>query len=415
MTNGERMNAKKMLFTMTAASLLWTAPSHAIDFKNRLSVGGSYGVTDPRMPGSFADDYDQGRGFTGYMGYGLVNNLSLVASYSDLWVAEAGATDRTLRVRPILLSLRANLAPRWVLNPYVIAGAGMSLNNRQMATGPNVTWEKFAARGGVGAEIFLTPSTSIGGEALYHHITSENGGRDYGIVTYAGTVNVYFGEAKQTKEAREAAAAARREADAARAQAAAAAQESATAQAQTNAAQAAAAGALAQANNAQTESMTAQQKAAAAEAAAAAALASKTEAERRASEMQGQASAAQGELDRIKDMIAKKEMQPVQFATGSSQLLNASDTVLTAVADAIKKYPNLKLRVEGHTDSQGSDTTNLKLSQRRADAVKAALVEKGIPSEQLNAAGFGETRPIDSNDTAEGRANNRRVEFMVFL
>jgi outer membrane protein OmpA-like peptidoglycan-associated protein len=369
------------------------SPSRAIDFKNRLSVGGSYGVTDPRWPGGFHDAYDGDKGFSGYIGYGLIDNLSLVASYSDLMV-ERHTNDLRTRFRPVVLSLRFNLAPKWILNPYVIAGGGVSMNERENAAGPNDRWTKIVGRGGVGAEIFVTQSTSFGAEALYHQIVAENGARDYGLVTYAGTVNIYFGEGQKTKEAREAAEAAKREAESARAAAAAAAQQSATAQAQTQ---------------------TAQQQTLEAQNAAAAAAAAKAEAERKASEMQNQAKTAQAELDKIKDMIARKEMKPVQFKTGSSDLLPESNAALDMIATTMKKYPDLKLRVEGHTDSQGSDALNQKLSQSRAESVKTYLTGQGLPDAQVNAVGFGETQPIASNDTSEGRAKNRRVEFMIFL
>jgi len=96
--------------------------------------------------------------------------------------------------------------------------------------------------------------------------------------------------------------------------------------------------------------------------------------------------------------------------------LASSNATLDKVAEIAKKYPNLKLRVEGHTDSTGSADLNQTLSQKRADAVRNYLTSNGgIPGDQVVAAGFGKTRPIASNDTAEGRAQNRRVEFVFFL
>jgi OOP family OmpA-OmpF porin len=73
----------------------------------------------------------------------------------------------------------------------------------------------------------------------------------------------------------------------------------------------------------------------------------------------------------------------------------------------------LKLSIEGHTDSDGSDAANLTLSQNRSDAVKTYLVQTyKIDAGRLETKGWGETKPIDTNDTAEGKANNRRVEFV---
>jgi OOP family OmpA-OmpF porin len=73
----------------------------------------------------------------------------------------------------------------------------------------------------------------------------------------------------------------------------------------------------------------------------------------------------------------------------------------------------LNVTVEGHTDSVGSDAYNMKLSQRRADTVRDYMISKGIASDRVTSEGFGETRPIASNDTAEGRAQNRRVEIIA--
>jgi OOP family OmpA-OmpF porin len=83
------------------------------------------------------------------------------------------------------------------------------------------------------------------------------------------------------------------------------------------------------------------------------------------------------------------------------------------LADLMKKYPDQlkKITIEGHTDSVGSADYNQKLSQRRADAVKAYLIEKGgIDADRLTAIGYGEDRPVASNATEEGRRKNRRVE-----
>jgi len=78
----------------------------------------------------------------------------------------------------------------------------------------------------------------------------------------------------------------------------------------------------------------------------------------------------------------------------------------------MKEHSDLKFEIDGHTDSDGKGDANLKLSQERADAVKAKLTEMGIDDARLTTKGFGATKPIDKNDTAEGKANNRRVEFV---
>ena len=79
----------------------------------------------------------------------------------------------------------------------------------------------------------------------------------------------------------------------------------------------------------------------------------------------------------------------------------------------MKDYPDLKVVIEGHTDNIGTAEYNKKLSQRRAEAVKQYMVEKGIDANRITAEGFGFDRPIASNDTEEGRQKNRRVEAAV--
>ena len=83
------------------------------------------------------------------------------------------------------------------------------------------------------------------------------------------------------------------------------------------------------------------------------------------------------------------------------------------IASMIEQHPDLRVRIEGHTDNVGTAAANKALSDRRAAAVKAALVsEYRVSGGRLDAKGFGDTKPIGSNDTAEGRANNRRVELV---
>lgn len=79
----------------------------------------------------------------------------------------------------------------------------------------------------------------------------------------------------------------------------------------------------------------------------------------------------------------------------------------------MKKHPRLKVEIQGHTDSTGSPAYNLKLSQRRADSVRDYLLSQGVPEDQLQTKGYGQTQPVATNKTAEGRAKNRRVVMYV--
>lgn len=105
--------------------------------------------------------------------------------------------------------------------------------------------------------------------------------------------------------------------------------------------------------------------------------------------------------------------QKVFFKHNKSRIMSKSYELLDEVADVLSKNNALNVRIEGHTDSKASNRYNMKLSQRRANAVKKYLVGAGIEGARLIAKGFGEDVPIDTNDTKEGRARNRRVEFHI--
>lgn len=100
----------------------------------------------------------------------------------------------------------------------------------------------------------------------------------------------------------------------------------------------------------------------------------------------------------------------IEFATGSAVVTRASDNALTAIARAATHCQGV-LRIEGHTDSIGQSASNEALSSRRAEAVRAALIARGVPEARLVAQGFGSTRPIADNTSIEGRARNRRIEI----
>ncbi|MEH0157022.1 OmpA family protein [Limibacter armeniacum] len=124
--------------------------------------------------------------------------------------------------------------------------------------------------------------------------------------------------------------------------------------------------------------------------------------------------ASQAEVFRQgKDIIMR--MKGFAFDVGSSEVKPSNYTLLSDVRRAIEIFPDNKIIVEGHTDSSGSEATNMKLSQERADAVREYLVEnmQGYDKERIKAEGFGENRPISSNKTNEGRAENRRIDVII--
>jgi outer membrane protein OmpA-like peptidoglycan-associated protein len=106
-------------------------------------------------------------------------------------------------------------------------------------------------------------------------------------------------------------------------------------------------------------------------------------------------------------------MSDVLFDTGSYTLKPGAREKLAKISGIVLAHPGLTLQIEGHTDSVGGDEFNQQLSERRADSVRDFLAENGVPASAITARGFGKTQPVASNDTAEGRQRNRRVELVV--
>jgi outer membrane protein OmpA-like peptidoglycan-associated protein len=115
--------------------------------------------------------------------------------------------------------------------------------------------------------------------------------------------------------------------------------------------------------------------------------------------------------DTARGLIAN--MSDVLFKTGRFELLPGARERLAKVSGIVLAYPSLHLQVEGHTDSVGSDEYNQQLSEKRADAVRDYIVQQGISAQSIEAKGFGKTDPIASNETTEGRQQNRRVELVL--
>jgi outer membrane protein OmpA-like peptidoglycan-associated protein len=103
----------------------------------------------------------------------------------------------------------------------------------------------------------------------------------------------------------------------------------------------------------------------------------------------------------------------VLFASNKSQLLPGAQSSLNQVGEALKANDDKKVLIEGHTDSRGSDVTNQALSKARADSVASYLISQGVGPDRITTAGLGPSRPVADNNTAEGRANNRRVEIII--
>ncbi|MFN7966855.1 MAG: OmpA family protein [Acidobacteriota bacterium] len=104
-------------------------------------------------------------------------------------------------------------------------------------------------------------------------------------------------------------------------------------------------------------------------------------------------------------------LEGVNFDSDKSDIRSDAKEILDRVVRSLKAYPDVNIEIQGHTDSQSSDAYNLKLSQRRSDAVMNYFVENGIAASRMTAKGYGESKPIADNKTKEGRAKNRRVEL----
>jgi OOP family OmpA-OmpF porin len=106
-------------------------------------------------------------------------------------------------------------------------------------------------------------------------------------------------------------------------------------------------------------------------------------------------------------------IQGIYFEFGKAVIQQASFPVLDEAASVLAEYPDLRIRIAGHTDSKGTPERNLELSQQRAQAVADYLINKGVETNRIESVGHGEDQPIAPNDTEQGRKQNRRIEFEI--
>jgi outer membrane protein OmpA-like peptidoglycan-associated protein len=119
-------------------------------------------------------------------------------------------------------------------------------------------------------------------------------------------------------------------------------------------------------------------------------------------------------IERVGEGINVTFASGILYPFNSTEILPAGKANLQELANSLQKYPNSDILIVGHTDSVGTDVYNLDLSQRRAQAASAYLQSLGVPAARLRTVGRGEAEPVQSNDTEEGRQQNRRVEIAIY-
>jgi outer membrane protein OmpA-like peptidoglycan-associated protein len=119
------------------------------------------------------------------------------------------------------------------------------------------------------------------------------------------------------------------------------------------------------------------------------------------------------EVKKTENGLLVQMKNDILFDTGSDAIKAEGVVELNKMADILAKYSDDRVKIEGHTDAVGDATRNQALSERRANAVRTVLVSRGVQEKQIEVHGFGESRPVADNGTAEGRARNRRVELHI--
>lgn len=119
------------------------------------------------------------------------------------------------------------------------------------------------------------------------------------------------------------------------------------------------------------------------------------------------------EVKRVGEGIIVEFNEKILFGFDQSALNSSAKNNLDNLVTVLNDYPNTNIEVQGHTDSKGTEAYNMGLSQRRAGTVASYLLQQGIASGRISTKGYGETAPVASNDTEDGRAQNRRVDFVI--
>lgn len=118
-------------------------------------------------------------------------------------------------------------------------------------------------------------------------------------------------------------------------------------------------------------------------------------------------------VERVGEGIVVEFADKVLFGFDRSDLSATAEGNLDKLSNILKEYPDTNIEIQGHTDSKGSDSYNMSLSEKRAQSVATYLRGRGIASNRITTRGYGETAPVATNDTEDGRSQNRRVDFLI--
>ena len=126
-----------------------------------------------------------------------------------------------------------------------------------------------------------------------------------------------------------------------------------------------------------------------------------------------QVNSTSAELEFQAELSTLAAVNPIRFESSVDDLVEGSGLILDGIAEKLSENASATIEIQGHTDSDGEEAANQDLSERRANRVKAELEARGIPADQLRAVGYGESLPVSDNETQEGKARNRRIEFRI--
>ena len=386
-----------MVKTFFALLLAVAAPALADDLTGRFGVGGSIAAAVPVGSKWVTDRNDTGLGLGGWLAYGLTRRWTARLGYDNLDFSRGPA-----RLEDVTIGAAYQLDPESAWNPSVKVGAGPSFP-RNVPTGkPSV----FGLTAGLGVDRFVCSNFTIGAALDWLYATRPSGRRETHALRAGLTAGIWFGGVRGERRAAPAAVAPKS------GSAVAVAVKPASVSLAQDGSQMFGASVTGSANQAVTWSLRPNLG---------------TISPSGAYSAPSQIPAAQtvnviatSSADPTKTASAQVNLLPsntkveihlaVQFDTGKDAVKPAYDAELKNVAEFLKSYAAAQAQIEGHTDSVGDAAYNRSLSQRRADAVRKALIERfGADPGRLTAKGFGPDQPIADNATAPGRAQNRRV------